>query len=118
MQKKAKTVLQKVQKNIKRYADRERGDVEEYRVGDLVLFSIKDLKYQMARKWIEKFTEHFVGPYKVKVIISSNIIELELPSMIRIHLVVNVSRVRWYKLQVERQRKEALQPVVIKGEEE
>jgi len=50
VQKKAKTVLQKVQKNMKRYADRERGDVEEYRVGDLVLFSIKDLKYQMARK--------------------------------------------------------------------
>ena len=42
---------------------------------------------------MEKFTECFVGPYKVKAIISSNAIELELPSTIKIHLVVNVSSV-------------------------
>ena len=36
--------------------------MEEYRVGDLVLLSTKDLKYQMVRRRIEKFTEHFVGP--------------------------------------------------------
>ena len=45
----------------------------------------------MTKKRTEKFTEHFVGPYKVKSIISSNTIELELPSMIKIHPVVNVS---------------------------
>ena len=67
---------------------------------------------------MDKFMECFVGPYKVKAIISSNAIELDLPSTIRIHLVVNVSRVRWYKSQVEGQRKEAPQPVVIEGEEE
>jgi len=72
--------------------------------------STKNLKYQMARRHIEKFTEHFVGPYKVKAIISSNVVELELPSMIKIHPVVNVK--------VEGQRKEMPQPVVIKGEEE
>jgi len=78
---------------MKRYADRERGEVEEYKVGDLVLLSTKDLKYQMVEKQTEKFTECFVGPYKVKAIISSNAIELELPRTIKIHLVVNVSRV-------------------------
>jgi len=78
---------------MKQYVDRERGKVEEYRVGDLVLLSTKDLKYQMVRRHMEKFTECFVGPYKVKAIISSNAIELELPSTIRIHLVVDVSRV-------------------------
>jgi len=78
---------------MKMYADRERGEVEEYRIGDLVLLSTKDLKYQMARRHMEKFMEHFVGPYKVKAIISSNTIELELPSMIKIHPVVNVSQV-------------------------
>ena len=62
--------------------------------------------------------EHFVGPYKVKAIISSNAIELELSSTIRIHPVVNVSQVQWYKSQVEGQKKETPQPVVIKGEEE
>ena len=103
---------------MKRYADRERGEMEEYRVGDLVLLSTKDPKYQIVGRHTDKFTEHFVGPYKVKAIISSNAIELELPNTVRIHPVVNISRVRRYKLQVEEQRKEMPQPVVIEGEEE
>jgi len=96
IQEEAKIALQKAQEDMRRYADRERGEVKEYRVGDLVLLSIKDLKYQMARRRIEKFTKHFVGPYKVKAIISSNAIELELPSTIKIYLVVNISRVQRY----------------------
>jgi len=67
---------------------------------------------------MEKLTKRFVGPYKVKAIISSNAIELDLPTTVRIHPVVNISQVRRYKSQVECQRKEALQPVVIEGEEE
>jgi len=106
VQEEAKVVLQKAQKNMKRYADRERGEVEEYRVGDLVLLSTKDLKYQMVGRHIEKFIEHFLEPYRVKAIISSNATELELPSTIKIHPVVNVSRVQRYKSQVEGQRKE------------
>ena len=43
---------------------------------------------------------------------------MELPSTIKIHPVVNVSRVRRYKLQVEGQKREVPQPVVIEGEEE
>jgi len=42
---------------------------------------------------LEKSTERFVGPYKIKKIISSNAVELELPKSIKIHPVVNVSRV-------------------------
>jgi len=91
IQEEAKAALQKVQEDMKRYTDRERGEVEEYRMGNLVLLSTKDLKYQMARRCIEKFTEYFVGPYKVKAIIFSNAIELELSSTVKIHLVVNVS---------------------------
>jgi len=33
VQKKAKAALQKAQKDMKRYVDRERGEVEEYKVG-------------------------------------------------------------------------------------
>jgi len=76
---------------MKRYADRERGEVEEYRVGNLVLLSTKDLKYQMVRRHTDKFIECFVGSYKVKAIISSNAIELDLPTTVRIHPVVNIS---------------------------
>ena len=118
MQEEVKAVLQKVQKDMKQYADRERGGVEEYRVGNLVLLSTKDLKYQMIERQTKKIMERFIEPYRVKAIIFSNAIELDLSSTIKIHLVVNVSRVRKYKLQVERQQKETPQLVVIEGEEE
>ena len=59
-----------------------------------------------------------MGPYKIKRIISTNEIELELPSTIKIHLVVNISRVYIYRDQVEGQRKEWPLLVVIKEEEE
>jgi len=58
-----------------------------------------------------------VGPYKIKRIISTNTIELELPSTIKIHLVVNVSRVHISKDQVESQKKKWPLTVIIKGEE-
>ena len=118
VQEEAQAALQKAQEDMKWYANRERGEVEEYKVGNLVLLSMKDLKYQMAERCIEKFTERFVGLYKVKVIVSSNAIELELPSTFKIHPVVNVSWVQRYKSQVEGQRKETPQPAVIEGEEE
>jgi len=101
---------------MKKYTDRKRGD--KYKVGDLVMLSTKDLKYQMVRRRTEKLTERFVGPYRIKKIILSNTVELELPSTIKIHLVVNVSRIQRYVGQVEGQRKEQPALVVIEGEEE
>jgi len=118
VQEEAKAALQKAQEDMKQYADRERGEVEEYKVDNLVLLSTKDLKYQMIGRHTEKFTKCFIRPYRVKAIVSSNAIELELPSTVKIHLVVNVSRVWKYKLQIEGQKKEVPQPVVIEGEEE
>jgi len=53
----------------------------------------------------------------VKRIISTNTIELELPSTIKIHLVVNISRVQMYKDQIEGQRKKQSLPVIIEEEE-
>jgi len=118
IQEEAKVVLRKVQEDIRKYADRKRSDAEEYKVGDLVMLSTKDLKYQMVRRRTEKLTERFVGPYRVKEIVSSNTVKLELPSTVKIHLVVNISRVRQYVGQIEEQRKEQLALVIIKGEEE
>jgi len=105
VQKEAKAVLQKAQEDMKWYADRGRGEVEEYQVGDLVLLSTKDLKYQMVGKCMKKLTECFVGPYWVKAIISSNVVELDLLTIIKIHPVVNMSRIQRYKSQVKDQRK-------------
>ena len=117
IQKKAKTALGKAQEEMKKYTDRRREEVNEYKVGDLVMLSTKDLKYQMVGRRMEKLIERFVGPYKVKKIVSANVVELELPSTIRIHPVVNVGRIHRYIGQVEGQRKEQPAPVVIKREE-
>ena len=113
----AKAALEKVQKEIRKYADRKREEVNEYKVGDLVMLSTKNLKYQMTRRRTEKLTERFVGPYKIKKIISMNVVELELLSTIKIHLVVNISRIHRYVGQVEEQRREQPTPVIIEREE-
>ena len=83
-----------------------------------MLLSTKDLKFQMVGRRTDKLTERFIGPYKVKKVISANAIELELPSTVKIHPVVNVSRVHKYRNQVEGQRKEIPRPMVIKGKKE
>jgi len=67
---------------------------------------------------LEKLTECFVGLYKVKRIIFSNVIELELPKSIKIHPVVNISRVRLYRPQVKGQKKIPPKQVIIEREEE
>jgi len=93
IQEEAKVALGKAQEEMKKFADRKQEKGEEYRVGDSVLLSMKDLKWQMKGRRSEKLMECFVGPYRIKGIISSNAIELELPRTIKIHPVVNVSRV-------------------------
>jgi len=60
----------------------------------------------MKGRRLEKLMERFVGLYQVKGIISANAIELDLPTTVKIHPVVNVSRVRRYKDQVEGQNEE------------
>jgi len=103
---------------MKKYVDRKRGEADDYKVGNLVMLSTKDLKYQMVGRRTEKLMERFVGPYKIKKIISSNVVELELPNTIKIHPVVNISRICRYIGQVEGQKKEQPAPVIIKGKEE
>jgi len=109
-------MLEKAQKEIKKYMNRKRVKVDEYKVENLVMLSTKDLKYQMVRRRTEKLMKRFVGSYRVKKIVLSNAVELKLPSTIRIHSVVNISRIQKYIRQVKRQRKEQPAPVII-GEE-
>jgi len=118
IQKEAKAALSKAQDEIKKYVDRKRGEVDNYKVGDLVMLSTKDLKYQMVGRRTEKLTERFMGPYKIKKIVLSNAVELELPSIVKIHPVVNVSRIQRYIRQIERQKREQPAPVIIEEEEE
>ena len=50
IQKEAKAALGKAQKEMKKFANRRQREEEEYRVGDLVLLSMKDLKWQMKEE--------------------------------------------------------------------
>jgi len=96
IQEEAKAALKKAQEDMRKYTDKKRSDIDEYKVGDLVMLSTKDLKYQMVGRRTEKLTERFVGPYKIRKIISLNAVKLELPSTVRIYPVVNISRIHRY----------------------
>jgi len=93
IQEEAKVVLRKAQEEMKKYANKKRVEVNEYKVGDLVMLSTKDLRYQMVRRRTEKLMERYIGPYKIKKVVSLNAVELELPNKVKIHPIVNVSRI-------------------------
>ena len=48
---------------MKKYMDKNRKKVVEYKIGDRVLLSIKDLTWQMRNREMRKLTEKFVEPY-------------------------------------------------------
>ena len=83
----AKSTLVKSQKEMKRQADKNRKEAEEYRVGDKVLISTKDFSAELIKRATKKLIEKFIGPYVVKKIVLENVVELELPASLRIHLV-------------------------------
>jgi len=92
IQEEAKAVLRKAQEDMRKYVDKKRSDTDKYKVGDLVM--LKNLKYQMVGRRTEKLMERFVGLYRIKKIVLLNAVKLELPSTVKIHPVVNVSRVQ------------------------
>jgi len=55
----------------------------------------------MKNRETKKLTEKFMELYKIKKIISENMVKLELLVLIKIHLVVNMSRIALYQEQVE-----------------
>jgi len=89
VQKETEAMLKKTQEEMKRYADRRRKKTEEWKKGDRVLLSTKDLVFKERPS--KKLIERYVGPYTIKEVVFSNAVKLQLPSSIRIHPVVNVS---------------------------
>ena len=59
-----------------------------------------------------------MGPYIIDEVIFTNTVKLWLPTLMRIHPVVNVSWVVQYKDQVGGQRKEEVKLVEVEGVEE
>jgi len=65
----------------------------------------------------KKLTERYVGPYAIQEVVSSNAVKLQLPSLMRIYLVVNVSQIVRYKEQMKGQKKEEGKLVEVEGVE-
>ena len=103
VQEEAGAALKKVQKDMKRQVNREGKKSKEWKKRDKVILSMKDLvfKERSARKLVDRY----VGPYTIEEVISTNVVKLRLPTSMRIHLVVNVSWIVYYKEQVEGQKK-------------
>ena len=101
---------------MKRYIDHSKRETKEWKKGDRVLLSTKDLVFK--ERPVRKLTERYIRPYKIEEVILSNAIKLRLPTSMRIHLVVNVSWIVWYKEQVRGQKKEKGKPIKVEGVEE
>ena len=67
---------------------------------------------------VRKLTERYVGLYEIEEVVLSNAVKLWLPTLMRIHPVVNVSQIVWYKEQVRGQKKEEGKPIEVEGAEE
>ncbi len=62
--------------------------------------------------------DQYVGSYTIEEVVSTNTIKLQLPTLMRIYLVVNVSWIVQYKEQVGGQKKEEGKPIEVEGVKE
>ena len=91
IQEEVEAVLKRAQEEIKRQVDKERKEAKEWKVGDKVILSVKDLVFK--ERPANKLVDQYVDLYTIEEIISANVIKLQLPNSMRIHLIVNISQV-------------------------
>jgi len=83
--------LKKAQKDMKRQADRGRKKTEDWKKRDKMMLSIKDLVF---KEWpARKLVDQYVGLHTIEKVVSTNVVKLRLPTLIRIYLVVNISQI-------------------------
>ena len=90
--------------------------MEEWKKEDRIMLSTKDLVFK--ERPVHKLVEKYVEPYVIEEVILANAVKLQLPSLMRIHPVVNISQVVWYRKQVKGQKKEEGKPVEVERMEE
>ena len=74
IQEKAEAALKRTQEENKQQADRERGEAEMWKAGDRVMLSTKDLV--LKERPAKKLMDHYVGPYIINKVISTNAVKL------------------------------------------
>ena len=90
----AKDGIRAAQVRQSRYVDRHRRAVT-FVVGDRVLLSTEHLQLKGAGR-TPKLTYKYLGPFRVRRVVGANAYELDLPSTLGIHPVLNVSRLKPY----------------------
>jgi hypothetical protein len=86
----AKTSLAQAQQRQQQYANESRREIV-FNVGDEVLLSTANLRNMNSAP---KLYPKFIGPYKIKRVVSSVAYELDLPSSMRIHHTFHVSKLK------------------------
>jgi hypothetical protein len=116
----AQEQLKEAQDVQKAYADKKRREVS-FKVGDKVMlptgYFAKDNNLTRPNAAMR---QRYMGPYRVKTVLSPVVYELELPKGARVHPVVHVSKLNIYydPDQVGRHKVEPPPPEIIDGEEE
>jgi len=100
VQEEAGAILRKAQEEMKKQADKGKREVEEWKKGEKIMLSTKDLVFK--ERPTKKLTERYVRPYIIEEVVLRNTVKLKLPTFMRIHPVVNVSQIVRYREPVKR----------------
>jgi hypothetical protein len=92
---KAKSSIREAQQRQSRYVDPHRRDIT-FRVGDRVMLSTSNLR-MVGQHRTPKLASKYIGPFTVKRVVNTNAYELELPSTMHRHPVINVSDLKPYQ---------------------
>ena len=103
----------RAQEEMKRQMDGVMKETKVWKIRDKVMLSIKNLVFK--ERLVKKLIDQYVSSYIIEKVVSTNAVKLQLQTSMRIHLVVNVSRIVWYRKQVGGQKKEEVKPVEVEG---
>jgi hypothetical protein len=91
----ARQHIEAAQQRQAKYADAHRRPIS-FSVGESVLLSTEHLRLVGSEGRTPKFTYKYIGPFTIKRVINANAYELDLPPQLRIHPVLNISRLKAY----------------------
>ena len=74
VQEEAGATLKKIQGEMKRYVDKSRKETEEWKKGDQIMLSTKDLVFK--ERLVYKLIKRYMGLYKIEEVVLSNIVKL------------------------------------------
>jgi len=116
IQEEAKAALHKAHDDMKCFVDQTRAHTPEYKEGDQMWLSTKNLNINQPSR---KLTKRQIGPYTITHVVSPNTVVLKLPLSFKIDVPINVSQLHPYKLPTIPGQQIMPQALVeVEGEEE